>query len=127
MFRAVLAIGIGAALGALLRWVLSIRFNALFPMIPAGTLTANIVGAYIAGLAVAYFANHPMLGPEWRLFVITGFAGGLTTFSTFSVEVVSLIQQDRLFWAMGAIAAHLFGSMIMVSLGMATVLALRSS
>ena len=109
MWKPVLAISIGAALGALLRWQLGLRLNRLFPSLPPGTLTANLIGGYIVGIAVAYFATAPNLSNEWRLFIITGFCGALTTFSTFSAEVVALLNEGRLFWAMRAIATHVTG------------------
>ena len=93
--KAILAISIGAALGALLRWVFALKLNSLFPEIPPGTLVANLIGAYVIGVAIAYFATEPDIPGEWRLLIITGFCGGLTTFSTFSAEVVSLLQQGR--------------------------------
>ncbi|SDI43994.1 fluoride efflux transporter CrcB [Pseudomonas panipatensis] len=120
MCKPILAIAIGAALGALLRWFLGLKLNSLLPSIPPGTLTANLVGGYIIGAAVAYFASAPGIAPEWRLFIITGFCGGLTTFSTFSVEIVSLLQEGRLVWAMGAIALHVSGSLLMTLLGLLT-------
>ena len=100
----VVAISIGAAAGALLRWQLGVQLNSLFPTLPPGTLAANLVGGYIVGLAIDYFAQAPHLSPEWRLLIITGFCGGLTTFSTFSAEVVTRLQEGQLLWAMGAIA-----------------------
>jgi CrcB protein len=120
MWKPILAISLGAALGALLRWQLGIKLNSFFPSLPPGTLTANLVGGYIIGLAVAYFAQAPSLTPEWRLFIITGFCGGLTTFSTFSAEVVTLLQAGRLTWAMGAVATHVTGSLVMTLAGLAT-------
>ena len=89
----VLAISIGAAAGALLRWQLGVQLNSLFPVLPPGTLAANLVGGYIIGLAIDYFARAPHLSPEWRLLIITGFCGGLTTFSTFSAEVVPIFKK----------------------------------
>jgi CrcB protein len=121
MWKSVVAISLGASLGALLRWGLGMRLNELFPTIPPGTLAANLIGAYVVGAAVAFFAAYSALSPEWRLFLITGFCGGLTTFSTFSAEMVSLLQQGRLSWAMAAAAAHLFGSLLMTFAGIATV------
>ncbi len=121
MFHSILAICIGASLGAVLRWFLGISFNALFPSIPPGTLIANLIGGYLIGVALALFANHPELTSEWRLFIITGFLGGLTTFSTFSAEVVTLLQQGRLLWAAGAIGLHVMGSLLMTMLGLATI------
>ncbi|CDF85817.1 Conserved hypothetical membrane protein [Pseudomonas knackmussii B13] len=121
MWKPILAIAIGSALGALLRWFLGLKLNSLLPSIPPGTLTANLVGGYIIGAAVAYFAAVPGLAPEWRMLIITGFCGGLTTFSTFSVEVVTLLQEGRLVWAMGAIAVHITGSLLMTLLGLASM------
>lgn len=121
MLYSVLAISLGASLGAVSRWLLGLGFNALFPTIPPGTLLANLLGGYLIGIAVTVFAANPHLPPEWRLMVITGFLGGLTTFSTFSVEVTSLLQQGRLLWAGGAIAVHVMGSLLMTLLGMATM------
>ena len=91
--KSVLVISVGAALGALLRWQLNIKLNNLFPTIPPGTLVANLIGAYVIGLAIAFFASFSAISPEWRLLVITGFCGGLTTFSTFSAELAMLLQQ----------------------------------
>jgi CrcB protein len=125
MFAAMLAIGSGAALGALLRWALGLGLNGLFPAIPPGTLAANLVGGYLIGLMMALFAHQVSLPPEWRLFAITGFLGGLTTFSTFSSEVVLLLQQGRLLWAAAAIGAHVVGSLLMTFAGLATYEALR--
>jgi fluoride exporter len=120
MWKSILVISIGAALGAVLRWILGTRFNTLYPAIPPGTLAANLIGGYIIGVAIAYLTQLPDLPPEWRLFIITGFCGGLTTFSTFSAEVVTLLQQDRLGMAMVAIAVHVSGSLFMTLVGLAT-------
>ncbi len=117
----VLAISVGAAAGAVLRWQLGVRMNSLFPILPPGTLAANLVGGYIIGVAIAYFAQAPNIAPEWRLLIITGFCGGLTTFSTFSAEVVTRLQEGHLVWAMGAIAIHVIGSLTMTLAGLATV------
>ena len=120
MWRPILAISAGAALGALLRWHLGTRLNSYFPTLPPGTLMANLIGGYIIGLSVAFFASTPGISPEWRLFIITGFCGGLTTFSTFSAEVMALLQEGRLAWAMGAITTHVSGSLIATLAGLAT-------
>lgn len=121
VISSIVFISFGAALGALLRWLLGTRLNALFPFLPPGTLVANLVGGYLIGVAITVFANHPELPPQWRLFAITGFLGGLTTFSTFSAEVVTQLQQGNLGWAMGTIAVHVMGSLAMTLLGIATV------
>lgn len=118
MLKPILAISLGAASGALLRWVLGLKLNSLFPAIPPGTLVANLVGGYIIGVAVAYFASAPNLSPEWRLLIITGFCGGLTTFSTFSAETLTLVQQGRLVMALGAIGLHVSGSLLMTFAGL---------
>lgn len=112
MLGSMLAICLGASLGALLRWGLALALNGLFPALPPGTLAANVIGGYLIGLAVAAFAHHATLPPEWRLFVVTGFLGGLTTFSTFSAEIVSLLQAGRVAWAAAGIAAHVAGSLL---------------
>lgn len=122
---AVLAIALGASLGALLRWVLGNQLNALFPFLPPGTLAANLLGGYLIGLAVAFFATHPTLPPEWRLFAVTGFLGGLTTFSTFSAEVVTQLMAGRLGWTLIAVAVHVAGSITMTLLGIGTVSLVR--
>ena len=96
MLGSLLAISVGASLGAISRWLLGLGLNALFPLLPPGTLVANLLGGYLIGVAVAVFTAYPALSPEWRLLVITGFLGGLTTFSTFSAEVTNLLQQGRL-------------------------------
>ena len=120
MLGAVLAVAAGGAIGALARWMISYKLNVYFPAIPPGTLAANIIGGYIVGLAIAFFAARPEIPPEWRLLVITGFCGGLTTFSTFSAEVVMLINQGDLVKATAAIALHVVGSLAATILGIAT-------
>jgi len=125
VFKSILAISIGASLGALLRWWLGLALNSLFPTIPPGTLVANLVGGYLVGLAIAFFATYSALAPEWRLLVITGFCGGLTTFSTFSAEIVTLLQQGRAAWAFAAAGAHLAGSVLATFAGIATLVWLR--
>ncbi len=120
MWQPVVAISVGAAGGALLRWQLGARLNSLFPAIPPGTLVANLIGGYIIGLAIAYFAQASDIAPEWRLLIITGFCGSLTTFSTFSAEVVTLLQEGRLALAMGAVSIHVAGSLVATLAGLAT-------
>lgn len=126
MLKSIVAISVGASLGALLRWWFGLTLNSYFPTIPPGTLASNLVGGYIVGLAIAFFASFSALAPEWRLFVITGFCGGLTTFSTFSAELVTLLQQGRGLWACGAAALHLAGSVLMTFAGIGTVVWARS-
>ena len=121
---AFLAVGAGAALGAWLRWGLSAALNPLFVNLPLGTLASNIVGGYLVGVAVEVLVHHSVLTPEWRLFIINGFLGGLTTFSTFSAEAVGLLSRAQYGWATALIFAHLAGSLVMTVLGMFTVRAL---
>ena len=125
MLNAVIAIAVGAALGALMRWQLGLRLNEFFPTLPPGTLVANIIGGYIIGLAVAFFASTNEVAPEWRLFIITGFCGGLTTFSTFSAEVVERLLAGQPGWAIGLAMVHLAGSLTATYLGLLTVGATR--
>jgi len=120
MWKAVVAVCVGASLGALLRWALGAQLNQLWPALPPGTLIANLLGAYIIGLAIGYFLGAPSVAPEWRLLIITGFCGGLTTFSTFSAEVVMLIQQGELAKMAAAITLHLVGSLAATILGIAS-------
>jgi CrcB protein len=117
---AFIVIGFGAAFGAWLRWGLGLWLNPLFPTLPYGTLAANLIGGYLIGVAIAFFAQHPGVSPEWRLFLITGFLGGLTTFSTFSAEIFTLISRNQLGWALTAASTHLFGSLAMTALGVWT-------
>ncbi len=126
MWKSILAIAVGAALGALLRWYLGERLNSLLPNIPPGTLVANLVGAYVIGLAIAFFAIFSTISPEWRLLVITGFCGGLTTFSTFSAEITTQLQHGQWLWALGAVAIHVIGSVAMTLAGIGTVYGLKS-
>lgn len=121
MWPLVVAIAVGASSGALLRWFLGLQLNAWLPAIPLGTLAANLLGGYLVGVAIALFPLFPSIAPEWRLLFVTGFCGGLTTFSTFSAEVIHLLQQGR--WGMAATAAalHLVGSVAATFLGVATV------
>ena len=120
MIYSLTAIFIGAGFGALLRWFLGMKLNAVSPSLPLGTLSANLIGGYMIGLAIAFFSNNTSLSPEWRLLIITGFLGGLTTFSTFSAEMVSLIQAQKLTTLFLGLALHVGGSFIMTFLGMAT-------
>ena len=127
MLQSIVAICVGASSGAVLRWWLGVALNALFPAIPLGTLAANWIGGYGAGLAMGLFVTAPSLDPAWRLLIMTGFLGGLTTFSSFSVDVISLLQQGRWGLASSAIALHVIGSLLMPLAGCATVTLLRSA
>ena len=118
------AVGLGSAGGAWLRWWLGLRLNPLLPTVPLGTLASNLIGGYLVGVAVGFFAQNQGVAPEWRLFAITGFLGGLTTFSTFSAEVVTLLSRGQPQWAVATAAAHLAGSLALTALGMATVRAI---
>lgn len=120
------AVGAGAALGAWARWILGIVLNPIFPWVPLGTLAANVVGGYLVGVAVELLVIHTQWPPEVRLFVITGFLGGLTTFSTFSAEAVELLSRGQPGWFCVHIAAHLFGSLLLTVLGIYTVRALHA-
>lgn len=125
--HALIAIAIGATLGAWARWGLGLWLNPLNGSLPLGTLAANLTGGYAIGLAVAWFAASPGVAPEWRLFVITGLLGGLTTFSTFSGEAVQLLQRGQYAWALAHVSLHLFGSLAMTMLGLLTVRGLRAA
>ena len=126
MVGGLVAVGFGAMLGAWLRWGLSAWLNPRAPQFPLGTLTANLVGGYLVGFAVAFFAARQDLSPEMRLFAITGFLGGLTTFSTFSSEVMQLLLNGE-YWSGGGLAlAHLAGSLALTAAGIATFRALAA-
>jgi CrcB protein len=109
---------LGAGMGACLRWWLGIALNPMFPTVPMGTLAANLLGGFLVGVAAAYFSIKSGLPTELRLLAITGFLGGLTTFSTFSSEVVTQIARGQFAWALATISVHLFGSLALTSLGM---------
>lgn len=120
------AVGIGAALGAWMRWWLGVGLNAVLPNLPLGTLAANLIGGYLIGVAVEYFSQNGALPMELRLFVITGFLGGLTTFSSYSAEAVGLLSRAQYLWATVLISGHVVGSIAMTVLGIATVRALSA-
>ena len=117
-FYSAVAVFCGAGLGALLRWWLSLTLNPVFPTLPFGTLASNLIGGFLVGVAAAFFSHNSSLPPEVRLLIITGFLGGLTTFSTFSVEVVTLLGRTEYFWALAAAGVHLFGSLAMTAIGL---------
>ncbi len=120
------AVGLGAALGAWLRWGLSAWLNLRVPSFPLGTLAANLAGGYLVGFCVAFFVARADLAPEWRLFAVTGLLGGLTTFSTFSAEVVELLMRGEVAPAAALAFAHLAGSLLLTFAGFATFRLLAS-
>ena len=120
-----LAVGVGAALGAWMRWLLGLLLNPLFIALPLGTLAANLIGGYLIGLAVGLFHLNTHFPLAWKLFAITGFLGGLTTFSTFSAEVVERLLAGQPGWAIGLASIHLAGSLTATYLGLLTIGATR--
>ncbi len=120
----ILAVGGGAAAGAWLRWALGMALNPVFPTLPLGTLGANLLGGLLMGFAMELLTRHAVLPPEVRLMVTTGFLGGLTTFSTFSAEVVTLLLRKELLWGAIAIGVHVAGSLILTIAGILLVRAL---
>lgn len=120
-FYAFVSIGVGAAVGAWLRWWLGILLNPLFPTLPLGTLAANCLGGFLMGLAMQFLLQHALLAPELRLAITTGFLGGLTTFSTFSAETVTLLLREEYLWSVAIVASHVIGSVAMTVLGMLTM------
>ena len=116
-----LVIGIGGALGCWLRWILGVLLNPLFPTVPLGTLAANLIGGFLMGVVLGVFDHFQTLPPELRLFVATGFLGGLTTFSTFSAEATTLLLRQQYLWFAGHVVVHLAGSIAMTIAGIALV------
>jgi len=110
------AVFIGGGTGSVLRWFLGMKLNPLHHAIPIGTLTANLAGAFIIGMGLAWFNRMTHIDPLWKLLITTGFCGGLTTFSTFSAEVVFLLQDGRTGWALLNVAVNLLGSFAMTAL-----------
>ncbi len=125
-FSGFVAVGIGAAMGAWLRWWFGVLINPLLPVLPLGTLAANLFGGYLMGIALGMFTHFSSLPVEVRLLVTTGFLGGLTTFSTFSAEAVTLLSRQQYTWAAVHIASHVLGSLALTALGILTVNLLRS-
>ena len=121
----IISVGIGAMLGAWLRWGLSLLLNPVVPMLPLGTLTANLIGGYLVGLVLGHMEHFQSLSPETRLLVTTGFLGGLTTFSTFSAETIALLLRQEYLWAGLIVGAHVIGSLTMTLLGVGTIVLLR--
>lgn len=116
-----LSVGIGAALGAWVRWGLSLSLNRLLPNLPLGTLIANVIGGFLMGVAIAIFSSNQSISPEIRLLITTGFLGGLTTFSTFSAESVDLFSRGELAWASLHLVSHVIASLLMTALGIVAV------
>lgn len=125
MWPSIFAIFFGAGLGALLRAGFNIATVTIASTIPLGTLISNLLGGYLVGIAVAFFGNNPSISPEWKLFIVTGFLGGLTTFSSFSAEVVGLMQRGEVTWALGAALLNLVGSLALTFLGILTYQSFR--
>lgn len=121
---AILSVGVGAACGALLRWWLGALFNPVFPTLPLGTLAANMLGGLLMGLAMGAFVHYQALPAEARLFILTGFLGGLTTFSTFSAEATTLLMREQYLWFAAHVAVHVVGSLGMTLVGIMVVRAL---
>lgn len=121
------AVGVGASVGAWIRWLLQLAFNPLFPQLPLGTYLSNAIGGFLIGLAVESFTGNPSVPPEVRLLVITGFLGGLTTFSAFSAEAVGLLQKQQLGWALALVGAHLASSLTLTAAGIWVVRLVRAS
>ncbi|CAM3707903.1 fluoride efflux transporter CrcB [Xenorhabdus thuongxuanensis] len=121
MIYIIFAVFIGGGLGSVLRWVISLRLNTPSSPIAVGTLMANCVGAFIIGLGLAYFNKATHLDPIWKLMLTTGFCGGLTTFSTFSAEVVYLLQAGKIGWALFSILANVTGSLLMTAFAFAVI------
>lgn len=115
-----LAVGAGAACGAWLRWWLGALFNPVFPTLPLGTLAANLLGGYLIGVMIEILGQYAVLAPEVRLAVITGFLGGLTTFSTFSAETFTLLSRQEYLWTVVIVTAHVAGSVTLTALGVLT-------
>ena len=114
----VFAVGAGAAVGAWLRWALSIALNPVFPTLPFGTLASNLIGGLLMGIAMELIARNASMSPEWRLLMTTGFLGGLTTFSTFSAEMTSLLLRREVLWGLLGIALHVVGSIVLTIAGL---------
>jgi CrcB protein len=125
MWLSIIAIFCGAGLGALLRAGFNLLTVNVASTLPLGTFISNMVGGYFIGIAVAFFGNNQSLSPEWKLFVITGFLGGLTTFSSFSAEVVGFMQRGEVSWALGTALLHLVGSLCLTFVGILTYQALK--
>lgn len=120
MWQSIAAISLGASLGSVLRWTFGILLNPIYSAIPLGTVCANLLGGYLIGIAIAVFEQHAEIALEWRLLIITGFLGGLTTFSTFSAEVTKMLHDGSFTLALGTILMHVVGSIMLTILGIYT-------
>ncbi|MBU3562626.1 fluoride efflux transporter CrcB [Polynucleobacter sp. Tro8-14-1] len=125
MWLPIFAIFFGAGFGALLRAGFNYVTVGIASSLPLGTFISNMVGGYLIGIAVAFFGNNPSLSPEWKLLVVTGFLGGLTTFSSFSAEVVGFMQRGEFTWALGTSLLNLVGSLVLTFLGILTYQAFK--
>ncbi|MBU4682573.1 fluoride efflux transporter CrcB [Cedecea davisae] len=117
MVKPLFAVIVGGSAGCVIRWLLSLRLNSLFPLLPLGTLLVNLIAGFIIGGALAFFLRQPQLDPCWKLLITTGLCGGMSTFSTFSVELFSLLQSGNYAWVMVSILAHVLGSLLMTAAG----------
>ncbi|SFD87065.1 CrcB protein [Kosakonia radicincitans] len=124
MLKSLFAVIVGGSAGCVIRWLLSLRLNALFPNLPPGTLLVNLLGGMIIGGALAFFTRQPHLDPTWRLLITTGLCGGMTTFSTFSLEIFAQLQTGNYLWAMTSVLVHVLGSLLMTALGFTLINAL---
>ncbi|CAI8723959.1 fluoride efflux transporter CrcB [Kosakonia sp. YIM B13611] len=121
MLKPLFAVIIGGSAGCVIRWLLAIRLNTLFPNLPPGTLLVNLLGGLIIGGALAFFTRQPHLDPNWRLLITTGLCGGMTTFSTFSLEIFAQLQTGNYAWALASVLVHVVGSILMTALGFALI------
>lgn len=117
MLSFAIAIGIGGAAGSLLRWWMGVLLNPVWSTVPLGTVFVNLVGCFFIGLTSTYFSTHGTLAPEWRLGIVTGVIGGFTTFSTFTFELVTMLQEGRMFACLSAVGIHLGGGLILAACG----------
>lgn len=121
-----LSVLVGGALGSVLRWMFGLALNPILPSLPLGTLAVNLGGGFIIGAAVGVFEHFQNLPPEWRLFIVTGFCGGFTTFSAFSAETVTALLREQYGWSIAIVCAHVCGSLLMTLAGIAMVRALHA-
>lgn len=127
MYASLIAVILGGSFGCVTRWFISFKLNGLFQNLPLGTLMVNLVGGFVIGMAMAFFLKFPAIDPAWKLLITTGFCGGLTTFSAFSVEVMFTLQQGRLAWAAAIVTVHVIGSLLMTFGGFALMTKLTTT